>query len=353
MPSRWWDDRPEEIYWVEITDRADIGKDLAAPQEAEDGGSYWSYDLVNEVAEGDVVLHYETRPVNRMASWSRAVGQPYGDYLTWGAHGQAGGRGPVAPYERPAWRRPLDGPFLLEQAISMRDFRESEDAIRDIHERLKEAYSPRSLYFPFQLSEARPVRAFQGYMAKMPRELLLVVPQLAPLVELAESSRSTAEDPAPLATSRSFGMYYRRPEEDIATTRERDPQAVDPNLVDRALRAHRRVQNELHDYLAGAGFAPRSPAPGEPEFDIGWESDSVTFIAEVKSLSDTNEEKQLRLALGQVLRYAHLLEQAGREVQRFIATEREPRDASWSELAFSLSVTLVWPETFGLIDREE
>jgi hypothetical protein len=350
MPSRWWEGRPEEIYWVEVTDRSDLGKDLAAPQEAEDGGSHWSYDLVNEVLEGDVVLHYETRPVNRIATWSRAVGKPYEDYLTWGAHGQASGRGPVDPYERPAWRRPLDGPFLLEREVSMEDFRESEDAIRDIHERLKESYSPRALYFPFQLSDTRPVRAFQGYIAKMPRDLLLAVPQLAPLVELAESSRPTAIDPAPLTTSRSFGVDYRRPEEEVATTRERDPQAVDPNLVDRALRAHRRTQNLLHDHLFEVGFEPRSPGPGEPEFDLGWEDGEVTCIAEVKSLSDTNEEKQLRLALGQVLRYAHLLESVGRDVRRFIVTEREPQDSSWSDLASSLGVALIWPETFDLID---
>jgi hypothetical protein len=233
----------------------------------------------------------------------------------------------------------------------MQDFRDAEEAIRKIHESLRETFSGYALYFPFQLSDARPVRAFQGYMAKMPREFLLAVPPLASLAVLAENSRPTAADPAPMATSRSFGMYYRRPEEDITTTRERDPQAVDPNLVDRALRSHRRTQNELHDYLAVAGFAPRSPAPGEPEFDIGWEDGAVTCIAEVKSLSDTNEEKQLRLALGQVLRYAHLLERAGREVRLFIATEREPQDASWSNLASSLNITLVWPEAFDSIGR--
>jgi hypothetical protein len=49
MPERWWDGRPEERYWVEITDRADLGVDLAAPQLNEDGRPNWSYDLVREV----------------------------------------------------------------------------------------------------------------------------------------------------------------------------------------------------------------------------------------------------------------------------------------------------------------
>jgi hypothetical protein len=235
----------------------------------------------------------------------------------------------------------------------MQDFRENEEAILDIHESLKEAFSGYALYFPFQLSDARAARAFQGYMAKMPRDLVLAIPQLAPLVELAESSRSTPGDPAPLSTSESFGALYRRPEEDILTRRERDPQAVDSNLIDRALRAHRRTQNELHDYLSAEGFDPRSPAPGEPEFDIGWEDGDVTCIAEIKSMSATNEEKQLRLALGQVLRYAHLLEKAGREVRRLVVTERKPQDASWMELASSLGVTLSWPEAFESLRVDE
>jgi hypothetical protein len=334
---------------VEITDRSDLGSDLAAPQVREDGSSYWSYDLVNEVADGDVVLHYEARPANQMSKWSRAIGEPYPDFLTWGAHGQAGGRGPVTPYERPAWRRPLEGPFALQRSVTMQDFRDHEVAIREIHESLKEDFSGYALYFPFQLSDSRPVRAFQGYIAKMPRDLLLALPELAPLVDLAESSRATPADPAPLVRADSFGTRYRRPDEDVSTLVDRDPQMVDPNLLDRALRAHRRIQNQLHEALAAAGFDPRSPAPGEPEFDIGWEDGAAVCVAEIKSMSDTNEERQLRLALGQVLRYAHLLERSGREVRRFIAVEREPKDESWIQLSSSLGVTLVWPEIFGSV----
>ena len=55
---------------------------------------------MKEVADGDVVLHYAARPNNVIASWSRAVGDPYEDTLTWGAHGQAGGRGPVEPQDQ-------------------------------------------------------------------------------------------------------------------------------------------------------------------------------------------------------------------------------------------------------------
>ena len=30
--NHWWDNNPEERYWIEITKRPDIGADLKAPQ---------------------------------------------------------------------------------------------------------------------------------------------------------------------------------------------------------------------------------------------------------------------------------------------------------------------------------
>ena len=54
---------------------------------------------------------------------------------------------------------------------------------------------------------------------------------------------------------------------------------------------------------------------------------------EVKSNTPKNEERQLRLGLGQVIRYRQLLAREERSVKAMIATEREPTDPSWSALA--------------------
>src|SRR4051794_31347002 len=115
MPQRWWDGAPGETFWLEITDRDDLGTDLHAPGQSEEGAEYWSYAFVREVREGDVVLHYRARPNRSITHWSRATGEPYPDDVFWGAHGQASGRGPVAPYWRRGWRRPLDGPYPLNR----------------------------------------------------------------------------------------------------------------------------------------------------------------------------------------------------------------------------------------------
>jgi hypothetical protein len=46
----WWDAKPDERYWCEITDREDIGADLKCPQTNEAGGEYWSYSFINDVS---------------------------------------------------------------------------------------------------------------------------------------------------------------------------------------------------------------------------------------------------------------------------------------------------------------
>ena len=59
----------------------------------------------------------------------------------------------------------------------------------------------------------------------------------------------------------------------------------------------------------------------------------MTWVAEVKSITPQNEERQLRTALGQVLRYAQLLEDEGRMVKTVIATEAKPNDTTWIDCA--------------------
>ena len=55
----------------------------------------------------------------------------------------------------------------------------------------------------------------------------------------------------------------------------------------------------------------------------------MRFVAEVKSTM-RNEEKQLRLDLGQVLRYANLLD-PNRGVVPVLVAERQSSDRTWEE----------------------
>jgi hypothetical protein len=89
---RWWIDQPEEHYWLEITDRDDLGVDLNAPQ-TRDGSDapHWSYDLINEIDDGDIVLHFH-KPAEAIVAWSRASGGVWVDEVVWGALPQSWNR---------------------------------------------------------------------------------------------------------------------------------------------------------------------------------------------------------------------------------------------------------------------
>lgn len=67
--NEWWSNDEAEIYFLETTDRADIGIDLNAPQTDDAGREHHAYALVSHVRLGDIVFHYQ-RPHGILA-WSR------------------------------------------------------------------------------------------------------------------------------------------------------------------------------------------------------------------------------------------------------------------------------------------
>jgi len=70
-------------------------------------------------------------------------------------------------------------------------------------------------------------------------------------------------------------------------------------------------------------------------------------VAEVKSITAENEEQQLRLGLGQVLRYRQRLAALGHDrVVAVLVPERQPRDPSWHELCQDLGVVLLCRNEF-------
>jgi hypothetical protein len=180
------------------------------------------------------------------------------------------------------------------------------------------------------------------------------VPQAAVLeAELAGNSeggygasgrRSTREGKADVQ-----GPPYRN-QGKLARATRIDPFEIDPDKVDRGNQAHATTQDSLADHVRERGLVPRSPRSGQPEFDLLWNSADRTFVAEVKSITSSNEEKQLRLGLGQVLRYRHALSTPGREVVAVLVLESQPRDESWVDLCSSLGVKLVWPKAFDRLD---
>ena len=165
---------------------------------------------------------------------------------------------------------------------------------------------------------------------------------------LAETIRSqfdavfaAAHEPALRSAMPALGAPYRQAQVTGAPG-SRDPFSVDSARVERGLRGHADTQNELASVLRNAGIEPRSCQPPEPDFDLAWQKNGTVFVAEVKSITADNEEVQLRLGLGQVLRYRQRLSTLGHvRVVAVLVPERRPRDPSWRELCQEVGVALL------------
>jgi hypothetical protein len=169
-------------------------------------------------------------------------------------------------------------------------------------------------------------------------------PVVADVLQITEGPE--IEVPVAPKDADSLGEPY-RPEDESVSTAQPDPFKVDPDVLDRGISGHRRTQNALATYLSAIGLTPLSHRPKiDPPFDIAWRQGDVLCVAEVKSLTEANQEKQLRLALGQVLRYAYQLSAGGSKVVPLIIVERRPTDDSWGALCESLGVRLAWPGAF-------
>jgi len=143
----------------------------------------------------------------------------------------------------------------------------------------------------------------------------------------------------------AIGRAYRDASENIPDIDRTTVVRKDPDSGGRGLAAHNRTQNLIANTVRSMGMLPLSPKQGEPEFDIAWKAAEALFVCEVKSLLPENEERQLRLAIGQVIRYRQKLSSMGHEpVVAVVATERPPQDSSWNELCDDEGILLIWPE---------
>jgi hypothetical protein len=149
------------------------------------------------------------------------------------------------------------------------------------------------------------------------------------------------------ASSLTLGelVPYRR-EAALAAQRERRKFDTNPDLQARGAAAHAKTQNAMADALERYGLSPVS-IRGGAACDLAWEWNGVLNVAEVKSLTRANEERQLRLGLGQVLRYRDLARAQRDSANAWLVIERPPSDDSWRRLCSDLDVVLAWPSVFA------
>ena len=336
---RWWLANPLERYWMEITGRPDLGADLHAPRLDDSGAENPTYALVREVQNGDIVLHYE-KSGTAITAWSIAQGGFWEEETVWGTPRSTGPSGaPVEPYPREGLWHGLHGPFYLDEPLTLPRFAV---ANRRGSRAELEAEHGKPLYFPFQ-HRTDGLRAAQGYLKKMPLGLVDVLPKLPDLLDDAPAAFHSP--PAPPYNSEPGEDYF---PVDVAVPQvDRDPFSVDPAAVERGLRSHRELQNLLAAKVVEIGYRPRRPQPLDPPWDLLWLDGESAWVAEIKSLTATNEERQLRLGLGQVLIYRQRLKQTQSSVKAALMVEWKPLDPDWHALCDSLDVQLLWPDALA------
>jgi hypothetical protein len=172
----WWAADPDQRFWMEITDRSDLGADLFAPTANDKGRPYWGYELTTYVQAGDIVLHWHKTLADEpgIVGWSQATGAYEDTDISWQSRGTVGrARGSLR--ERPAWRMPLANFSTLTDPVLLGAARAREAELRQAELDLAARYPGGSLYFPFGFSDKRDLRAQQTYLVKMPREVLEIL----------------------------------------------------------------------------------------------------------------------------------------------------------------------------------
>ncbi len=320
--------------FLEITDRDELGGDLFAPQAAEGGSD--RYRLIRDAAPGDSVLHYH-QPSDGIVGISRVNRAAEPDRILWAAKGtSARGRG-LRPYWRPAWRVDLTGYTPLDPPLNQGDVVTRRDDVLRVKADLETRYG-RGQHFPYYAYRTS-LRTLQAYMADYPRELLALFPALARQVAAFEAlSDEQLKD---------VGLIGKDPQlyvadEDINVAHP-GVVHIDPKAMEEANRRHAKLQNLLRRRVADAGRALES-LKGVANVDLAWkERGSRLAIAEVKGLTDSNEEHQLRYGLGQLLDFLDAAENDGYDAGGILFVSRPPRRMAWGRKCERVGVQLCWP----------
>jgi hypothetical protein len=322
--NAWWNDDAGERYWMEITDRPDIGVDLHCPQRDATGRANAGYSTILYVREGDIVFHYD-RNVRAVTAWSEAIGEPAAAPTLWASHRGATRRRLGSKLrEQPGWWLDLEGPFLLDPPVTLAHLRANGGHILALLDELADDHG--SIYAPFYgYGAERKLRPTQYYLNKPPAALVgLLTDQALP--------------PRPRS---QVGTRWRQPVVNDSADRRRQVE-VDVETVERGLRGHVDTEITVGAALNAHGIEPLHPTRGDPNFDIAWRTPETLFVAEIKSLTDSNEERQLRLGLGQVLRYrSQLATNTGVDVQALLIPERAPTDPTWAQVCAAVDVLLI------------
>ena len=160
--NAWWDDRPEERYWMIAPSRGIVGDALVAPRSREEARFEWSHELVSRTAPGDTLFVWDrTLAVPGIGAWGRVLG-PLG-VQTRTRRGE----------ELEHWRMPMSDTLRLATPITLPALRRIGGEIVAVRDEV-ESWTDGPVYFPFIGAPETLVPA-PGYLTKLPRDLVAVL----------------------------------------------------------------------------------------------------------------------------------------------------------------------------------
>ncbi len=160
--NAWWQELPEERYWMIAPSRGIVGDALTAPQPRDEHRFEWSHELVRFTEPRDTLFVWDRMlPVPGLGAWGRVLG-PLGEE-TRARRGE----------EIAHWRMPVSDTLRLATPITLPALRRIGGEITAIRERLEESVDG-PIYFPF-IGSAQTLAPAPAYLTKMPRDLVALL----------------------------------------------------------------------------------------------------------------------------------------------------------------------------------
>lgn len=174
--NTWWVAEPEQRYWMEITDREDLGGPLLSPKLSR---LTWGYDLVSQVQPGDRVLHWSTRGhAPGLVGWSEVAehAAEIPEYTWMPRHGEE--RTTLGWCAELGLFHALPSPVTAVQLLPLlNEIVAVDEALGTLHDGT--IYFPLTRYGSKRPAKDQEVRAAQAYFVKFPVELFDVIPGIA------------------------------------------------------------------------------------------------------------------------------------------------------------------------------
>ena len=323
--------------WVEITKRPndDIGFDLNHFNKR-------SFPLLIAAKQNDLFLHWDSKRgcivgCSQIADTRVTV------------------RGPLR------YRMLKNFVQFPETAITLAALRLNHAKIQSCHNKLaKQVPSVKSLLFPFtkyakQWSRLQPQL---NYLTAAPPELVEV---LGGIYEKNRDGSTLYKSWLKLGFGGADGGIktpvnkYVRVDEFTTITPGGMPRLLNAKELEKSIRVHQRLQNQVADWLTNQGLLPSGRKSFDPlPVDIQWVNGDTHVVGEVKSIKSENETAQMRRGIGQVLHYKKLFEDQinsdKKTIQAALIVSHKP-DEIWIRLCKDLKIINAWPKKFDRLLR--